>query len=311
MSQCDTTASPSLEQRKQQRQILQMMGITQWVCPHAPVVALADIAEQSDTEPTNILPTAPVNTDTPAHIHTTKDRHRQNSLSKNTDINETHEVSDGQEIIDSANSDYADYADDDFDRDSFDNDDFDSGDAFYDDFPQSDAISNSETADTIYHFDSLITDSSDQISETAATDSRFPRPIASVPTAASQQKVAAFDLQGGRYQSWVLLVDMRQLTPDTQALWQNITQALRISCENNAFPLCPNMDTAELANASVAGYVFRLGRQEHIKVAALTALPEGVSHPNLHSLPTLETMLTAPEQKRVFWQQLSDAAASL
>src|SRR5699024_12185759 len=72
----------------------------------------------------------------------------------------------------------------------------------------------------------------------------------------SFKKVAPFDLQGGRYGDWVILVDIQSLNNDSQKLWQNITQALSISCETTSFPICEGMDTAELANASLAGYVF-------------------------------------------------------
>ena len=114
-----------------------------------------------------------------------------------------------------------------------------------------------------------------------------------------------FNLQGGRYGDWVVLVDIQALNNESEKLWQNITQALSITCETTSFPICEGMDTAELANASLAGYVFKLGRSEEIKVAALTALPEGLEHPNLTTVPTLEEMLTNNKLKRQLWEQLS------
>ena len=66
------------------------------------------------------------------------------------------------------------------------------------------------------------------------------------------------------------------------------------------------MDTAELANASLAGYVFKIGRSEDIQVAALTALPDGLEHPNLTTVPILDEMLANSCLKRQLWEQLSD-----
>ncbi|GAF54271.1 DNA polymerase III subunit psi [Psychrobacter sp. JCM 18900] len=101
------------------------------------------------------------------------------------------------------------------------------------------------------------------------------------------------------------MVDIKALNSDSQKLWQNITQALSITCETTSFPICDGMDTAELANASLAGYIFRIGRSEEIKVAALTALPDGLQHPNLTTVPTLEEMLVDSDTKRQLWEQIS------
>lgn len=119
-------------------------------------------------------------------------------------------------------------------------------------------------------------------------------------------KIAPFDLQGGRYGNWVLLVDIQVLNNDSQKLWQNIAQALSLSCETSSFPICVGMDTTELANASFAGYIFKIGRSEEVQVAALTALPDGLIHPRFVIVPTLDEMLTDSMFKRQLWQQLSD-----
>ena len=37
----------------------------------------------------------------------------------------------------------------------------------------------------------------------------------------SLKKVAPFDLQGGRYGDWVIVVDIKALNSDSQKLWQN------------------------------------------------------------------------------------------
>ncbi|WP_367103331.1 DNA polymerase III subunit psi [uncultured Psychrobacter sp.] len=122
---------------------------------------------------------------------------------------------------------------------------------------------------------------------------------------ASFDKVAPFDLQGARYGDWVLMVDIQALNNDSQKLWQNITQALSLNCETTSFPICAGMDTTELANASLAGYLFKIGRSEDIKVAALTKLPDGLTHPNLIDVPSLDQMLTDSTLKRNLWQQIS------
>ncbi|WP_254423090.1 hypothetical protein [Psychrobacter sp. DAB_AL32B] len=81
-----------------------------------------------------------------------------------------------------------------------------------------------------------------------------------------------------------------------------------MTCETTSFPICEGMDTAELANASLAGYVFKIGRSEEIQVAALTLLPDGLEHPNLTTAPTLDEMLTDSRLKRQLWKLLSDSA---
>lgn len=285
MSQGDTAAVQPMQQRKQQRQILQMMGITQWVRPHAPVVALADIDDVDFAKNSLSINSKTV----PSTASTEEDT---NSQQANNQI--PHELLANDPLDDFSSTDAS----------------FNDNDGYYDDSVSDDFASfdDGTVASTIYHFDSLDTDSShtDYDEQPAEMSTAYQR-VPATSTDVSQQKVAAFDLEGGCYKGWVLMVDVRALSAETKALWQNITQALRITCQNNAFPLCPDMDTLELANASVAGYVFRLGRQEHIQVAALTTLPEGVTHPNLKTLPSLKDMLEAPEQKRIFWQRLNEA----
>ena len=121
----------------------------------------------------------------------------------------------------------------------------------------------------------------------------------------TEATIAPFDLQGGRFGNWVLLVDIQALNSDSQKLWQNIVQVLSLSCETSSFPICAGMDTAELANASLAGYIFKLGRREDIHVAVLTTLPDGLSHPNVISVPTLDEMLRDASLKRSLWEKIS------
>lgn len=118
-------------------------------------------------------------------------------------------------------------------------------------------------------------------------------------------KVVPFDLQGGRYGNWVLIVDIQALDNDSEKLWQNMIQALSLDCETASFPICAGMDTAELANASLAGYIFKIGRSENISVAALTALPDGLTHPNFVKVALLQSMLADGNVKRQFWEQIS------
>ncbi len=123
----------------------------------------------------------------------------------------------------------------------------------------------------------------------------------------SLNKVAPFALQGARYGNWVLMVDIQALNSDSQKLWQNIIQALSLDCETSSFPICTGMDTVELANASLAGYIFKIGRSEAIQVAALTPLPKGLTHPNLASVPDLDEMIINSSLKRQLWQQISSS----
>ncbi|WP_352337514.1 hypothetical protein [Psychrobacter sp. 16-MNA-CIBAN-0192] len=146
--------------------------------------------------------------------------------------------------------------------------------------------------DTLSHSSSIAKQSVDAVDNQKACD--------------DQATVAPFDLQGGCYGNWVLLVDIQALTRDSQKLWQNITQALSLSCETSSFPICAGMETTELANASLAGYIFKLGRQEDIHVAVLTDLSSGLSHPNFISVPKLDAMLRDASLKRSLWLQLHE-----
>ena len=65
------------------------------------------------------------------------------------------------------------------------------------------------------------------------------------------------------------------------------------------------MDTLELANASIAGYIFKIGRSDTIKVASLTPLPSGLRYANRVIVPTLAEMLEDAMLKQHLWQQLS------
>ena len=263
-----------LQHRMQQRQILAMMGINQWVQPSSETMNIADISapttstEQPSIESSNI---ASSNIESP----------NINAISDMLDDESNHSYDDANET----------------------------------------GLSHSDPQSPVtYHFDSTAPDISKPAVTSLANTVVQQSAIDNVNNAVSFEdssskennfkddifkKVAPFDLQGGRYGDWVILVDIQALNNDSQKLWQNITQALSISCETTSFPICEGMDTAELANASLAGYVFKIGRREEIKVAALTVLPDGLEHPNFTTVPTLDEMLKDSKLKRQLWEQLS------
>ncbi len=292
-----------LQRRVQQRQILAMMCINQWVQPESETINMADIATAS---------VKPSNTDS-ADIES-----NNNEVVSAKAVNAVDQPADGYDINDyNANG----YVTDEYDPDlqatteqtaseqspvtySFDSVDSntvssDAAESNYYDIP---STASNQTA---------VTSTNAPIEQPQFAQNNFPQ--SSFPQSASDdsinddslKKVAPFDLQGGRYGDWVIVVDIKALNSDSQKLWQNITQALSITCETTSFPICDGMDTAELANASLAGYIFRIGRSEEIQVAALTALPNGLQHPNLTTVPTLEAMLADSDAKRQLWEQIS------
>lgn len=296
-----------LQRRVQQRQILAMIGINQWVQPESETINMADIATAS-VEQSNI-----VSTDIESSNNEVVSVGILGTVDRSTD---------GYDINDYNAKGYV-------------------ADEYDPDLQATTEQTASEQSPVIYSFDSVdsTTVSSGTVSsstgsiyhdipsttsnQTAVTSTNAPIeqpqfaqnnfPQSSFPQSASDdsinddslKKVAPFDLQGGRYGDWVILVDIKALNSDSQKLWQNIIQALSITCETTSFPICDGMDTAELANASLAGYIFRIGRSEEIQVAALTALPNGLQHPNLTTVPTLEAMLADSDAKRQLWEQIS------
>ncbi|MEL0619420.1 DNA polymerase III subunit psi [Psychrobacter proteolyticus] len=296
-----------LQRRVQQRQILAMMGINQWVQPESETINMADIATASVEQ---------------SHIDSIDIESNNNEVASAKAVGTVDQPTDGYDISDYNASDYV--------ADEYGTDlqatteqtaseqspvtySFDSVDS---NTVSSDAVSSS--AGSIYHDipstasnQTAVTSTNAHIEQPQFAQSNFPQ--SSFPQSTSDdsinddslKKVAPFDLQGGRYGDWVILVDIKALNSDSQKLWQNITQALSITCETTSFPICDGMDTAELANASLAGYIFRIGRSEEIQVVALTALPDGLQHPNLTTVPTLEEMLADSDAKRQLWEQIS------
>lgn len=281
-----------LQRRMQQRQILAMMGIDHWVQPESKTINIADIAA---------VPVDQSNTEQPT-IELTSDQSRNTELTS----------ADSIDVVDPSLMDYDTDSSDITSYDDISSDDISSNfDGRDNGAPQASAQNPvTYSFDTLSEYDNTSNIEPDQsaINEIGQSTTE---PVALHSFAqgsnndAGSKKVAPFNLQGGRYGDWVILVDIQALSSDSQKLWQNITQALSLTHETTSFPICAGMDTAELANASLAGYIFRIGLREEIKVAALTALPDGLYHPNLTIVPTLDDMLADSDTKRQLWEQIS------
>ena len=268
-----------LQHRMQQRQILAMMGINQWVQPSSETMNIADISAPALLEQITANPTL-ANAST-SSATTTEQPSVESSNIKSSNIDAISGMVDDESIN-----------------------------HYYDDANETGWIQPEPQSPVTYSFDSTAPDVSKPAATSFVNTVVRQAAISNINHAVSFEeesfkKVAPFDLQGGRYGDWVILVDIQALNNDSQKLWQNITQALSISCETTSFPICEGMDTAELANASLAGYVFKIGRREEIKVAALTVLPDGLEHPNFTTVPTLDEMLADSSLKRQLWEQLS------
>ena len=258
-----TARQHHLQQQVQQRQILAMMGIGQWMQPSSATLKIDDISHPTETAHIN-LPSA------------------ENPVDQSTSTQDTENLAAPSLVV--ADSEWPNRA-------------------------------NAVTLPLTDNTDNNASQIMPMAIEAAASlieQTTAPIGIDSFDIVNSDlddngilDKVAPFDLQGGRYNNWVLLVDIQALNSDSQKLWQNITQALSLVCETISFPICAGMDTVELANASFAGYLFKIGRSEEIQVAALTELPTGVTHPNVVSVATLEAMLADSTLKRQLWEQIS------
>ncbi|CAN6960513.1 MULTISPECIES: hypothetical protein [Psychrobacter] len=283
-----------MQHRMQQRQILAMMGINQWVQPSSETMNIADIS--APALPDAVTANASIASHSNATTSTTSTEQPSIESSNIEPPN-----------IDTINVAIADMVDDESNHS-------------YDDANETGLSPSDQQSPVIYSFDSTAPDISKPAVTSLVNTVVQHTTIDNINDAPSFEdvgfkeegfkeesfkKVAPFDLQGGRYGDWVILVDIQALNNDSQKLWQNITQALSISCETTSFPICEGMDTAELANASLAGYVFKIGRREEIKVAALTVLPDGLEHPNFTTVPTLDEMLADSSLKRQLWEQLS------
>lgn len=283
-----------LQHRMQQRQILAIMGINQWVQPSSGTLSIADIS--APALPDAVTANARITSHSTASTTSAEQPSVEFSNNESSHI-ESLNINSIADMVDDKSINHS-----------------------YDDANETGLSHSDPQSPVIYSFDSTAPDISKPavtslvntvVQQTALGDINN---VASFEDSSSKEnnfkddifkKVAPFDLQGGRYGDWVILVDIQALNNDSQKLWQNITQALSISCETTSFPICEGMDTAELANASLAGYVFKIGRREEIKVAALTVLPDGLEHPNFTTVPTLDEMLKDSKLKRQLWEQLS------
>ena len=294
-----------LQRRMQQRQILVMMGIDQWVQPNSATIAITDIDAAAESQFGLSNQSASRESIEQPSVEAEIVEH------SNYDPSATESAESVLDIEDMSASDYGDI-------DSYNE-------------AQDISLQANEQSPVSYSFDSTTSyaanspsasDSQDSLQQIPQNVGHAVSPLIETVTTTSTtfikqthvaetnnddslKKIAPFDLQGGRYGDWVVLVDIQALNNDSQKLWQNITQALSITCETTSFPICEGMDTAELANASLAGYVFKIGRTEEIKVMSLTALPEGLEHPKLTAVPTLDEMLADSNLKRQLWEQLS------
>ena len=285
-----------LQHRMQQRQILAIMGINQWVQPSSETLSIADIS--APALPDAVTANASI---VASHSNATASTTSTEQPSIEFSNNESsHITSPNIHAISGMVDDESNHS--------------------YDDANETGLSHSDQQSPVTYSFDSTAPDISKPAVTSLANTVVQQSAIDNINNAVSFEdssskennfkddifkKVAPFDLQGGRYGDWVILVDIQALNNDSQKLWQNITQALSISCETTSFPICEGMDTAELANASLAGYIFKIGRSEEIKVAALTALPDGLEHPNFTTVPTLDEMLKDSKLKRQLWEQLS------
>lgn len=285
-----------LQRRVQQRQILAMMGINQWVRPESSTVNIADITIDSvehsntgsiDTESASAG--AAVETVVqPTSGYDTNDSYSSNHDNVNNDAH-------GLGIHEQAATEQSPVT---YSFDSVSNEISATSDAPR--LHNSPDIESNQTA--AFFIDEVVQSTTAPIAPQQLSQSSHNSDSVNDD---SLKKVAPFSLQGGRYGDWVILVDIQALNSDSQKLWNNITQALSMTHETTSFPICAGMDTVELANASLAGYVFRIGLREEIKVAALTVLPEGLQHPNLMTVPTLDDMIVDSDAKRQLWERIS------
>lgn len=268
-----------LQRRVQQRQILAMMGIDQWVRLDAATLSMADIPAISESRSNLSSPSISLTSSQRSPVSDVRDSEAAWNTQSPVNDRHPHRIEDGSSNhLDT--SDTSSYHDD----------------AYLDGEPALPTVAQ------------VVAPLVDAVKTTTAAPSVI-HASADKYADESNKKVLPFSLQGGRYGNWVIMVDMQTLSGDSQKLWQNITQALSMTCETTAFPICAGMDTAELANASLAGYVFKIGRSEEVQVAALTALPDGLTHSALTTLPTLDEMLADSRLKRQFWQQIAKSVS--
>ena len=280
-----------LHQRQiQQRQILAMMGISQWIQPDSPTLNIATLEamiNESSTESSTRLPQTESPVDHDTHNTKTSTQDIAAFTSENENLKAVEQNYGYQETATQVINDPS-LSQNNLTHKAPVTDDTEAVNI------QDYRISSEPTIDTPTAIEKLAENPATTISNNQ-TDS----------VSNEERKVPPFDLQGGRYGNWVLMVDIQALDNHSQKLWQNICQALSLECETTSFPICEGMDTLELANASIAGYIFKIGRSDTIKVASLTPLPSGLRYANRVIVPTLAEMLEDAMLKQNLWQQLS------
>lgn len=134
---------------------------------------------------------------------------------------------------------------------------------------------------------------------------------ATVPIPIVEQLIEPFTLLAVGFGDWVLLVDSQHLHEgSTLPLWRNIILSMSLTEQSLSFPICEGMQSVELANASLAGFVFCIAQDDNKRVAAMTPLPDGLDHERLVSVPLLSEMLADGRQKRQLWQLLMSSSVS-
>lgn len=270
----DTLSTTQLQKLRQQRQILAMMGIEQWVQAESQVIGVDEIAEATLDHAAPVIASPVPHMDdatTSAPVSDSIADDMCDEYSAQDSLTQNHSAP--EPPIQDAPVALAD---------------------FKDQLSDNTSLSAASTLDAAQLMAPLVEQVTAHVNPIDSNDKNI-----------ASGKVAPFDLQGGSFGDWVLMVDVQTLSHDGQKLWHNITQALSMTCEHTAFPICKGMDSTDLANASLAGFVFKLGRSETVSVAALTPLPDGVTHPNMMSVPTLDAMLKDSALKRELWQKIA------
>ncbi|MUG32807.1 hypothetical protein [Psychrobacter sanguinis] len=133
-----------------------------------------------------------------------------------------------------------------------------------------------------------------------------PPTVAKAALTDALQQVAPFEIMGAYYRDWVLLVDTAAFENESvRQLWQSLLIALSLTPQGLKFPICTGISDKESANASVAGFVFCLAKNNHAKVGCLTRMPDAITHPCSVDVPSLSQMLADSDKKRQLWQLLN------
>lgn len=133
----------------------------------------------------------------------------------------------------------------------------------------------------------------------------------------NSNKIEPFQLQAIHYNNWLLMVDSHELNKNELQveLWHNICRVLNHKVEMLNFPLITDshiivmssepMDTVELANATLAGFIFKVAKTNKVKLGCLTDIKTGLIDDRLISVPTLSDMLAQPLLKKELWLLLN------